>query len=69
MGEELTEALRVHNSVRERYGNSPIELSFYQFEKPAQRMFSIDIAKIEVYNPERNEDLIIGISISDPCEI
>ena len=58
-GTELVEALRVHNAFRQRYGSEPIAQSFYELEKPAQRMYSIDIAKLEIYNPQRNEQGLI----------
>ena len=54
--DELTEALRVHNMVRTRYDSNPIEGSFYQNQKPAQRMYSIDVAKIEIYTVFRDEN-------------
>jgi hypothetical protein len=49
-GDGLTEALRVHNSFRVRYNSKPIDIEYYQAPKPAQRMYSIDVAKIEVYS-------------------
>ena len=58
-GEELAEALRVHNAVRARYGSNAIEQSFYMAPKPAQRMYSLDIEKIEVYSSERNSEGLI----------
>jgi 8-oxo-dGTP diphosphatase len=53
-GDELIEALRVHNSARARYGSSPLTIDFYQRNKPSQRMYSIDIAKIELYSVVRD---------------
>lgn len=60
-GAELSEALRVHNMFRQRYGSEPIAQSFYGLEKPAQRMYSIDIAKLEIYNSRRNEQGLIMV--------
>ncbi len=57
--DELTEALSVHNAVRTRYSRQAIEQSFYMAPKPAQRMYSLDIEKIEVYSPERNSEGLI----------
>lgn len=57
--DELVEALRVHNATRARYGSKPIDISFYQTAEPFQRMYSIDIAKIEIYSAIRGEDGII----------
>lgn len=60
-GDELVEALRVHNSVRAKQGNSPIDISYYRAAKPSQRMYGIDIAKIEVYSALLREDgLLVG---------
>ena len=55
-GEELVEALRVHNTFRAKYNSKPIDISFYQTDKPSQRMYSIDITKIEVYSAARGKD-------------
>jgi hypothetical protein len=59
-GDELAEALRVHNAFRARYGSEPINSSYYQAGKPSQRMYSIDIAKIEIYSVVRREDGLIA---------
>lgn len=59
-GDELAEALRVHNSVRAKHGSRPIETSFYESEKPSQRMYSIDIAKIEIYSVKRSKEGFIA---------
>jgi hypothetical protein len=59
-GDELVEALRVHNAVRVRQGNKPIDLSYYQIEGPSQRMYSIDVAKIEIYSVLRGADGLIS---------
>lgn len=59
-GEELVEALRVHNHVRTKEGGAPIDISYYQAAKPSQRMYSIDIAKIEVYSVMRDKDGLIA---------
>ena len=61
VGDELSESLRVHNAFRKRYNSDPIELSFYHAEKPAQRMYSFDIAKVEIYCPRRNEAGLIVV--------
>ena len=61
-GDELVEALRVHNSFRSRYGSQPINIEYYQTAKPSQRMYSIDIAKIEIYSVIRGSD---GLVISE----
>lgn len=57
--DELMEALRVHNQVRAKHGSKPIAMSYYQAAKPSQRMYSIDIAKVEVYSSIRNKDGLI----------
>ena len=59
-GDELAEALRVHNAVRARQGSKPIDLSYYQAEGPSQRMYSIDVATIEVYSVMRGDDGLIS---------
>jgi hypothetical protein len=59
-GDELIEALRVHNNVRIREGSAPIDISYYQAAKPSQRMYSIDIAKIEIYSVIRDKDGLIA---------
>lgn len=56
----LVEALRVHNMVRARYGSKPIDLSYYQIAGPSQRMYSIDITKIEIYGVLRGADGLIS---------
>lgn len=61
-GEELAEALRVHNAFRARYGSQPIDIHYYQQAKPSQRMYSIDIAKVEIYSSMRDEN---GLMISE----
>lgn len=58
-GDELIEALRVHNLVRAKQGNQAIDISFYQADKPSQRMYSIDIAKIEIYSAIYGENGLI----------
>jgi len=60
--DELVEALRVHNAVRARQGNQPIDISYYQEDKPSQRIYSIDIAKVETYSVIRRED---GLFVSE----
>lgn len=54
-GDELVEALRVHNAVRTRHGSDPIDISYYRSTKPSQRMYVIDITKIEVQSVIRHE--------------
>lgn len=61
-GDELAEALRVHNTFRAKYGSQPLDISYYQAEKPAQRMYSIEIAKIEIYSFIRGDD---GLVVSE----
>jgi hypothetical protein len=58
-GGELIEALRVHNTFRAKYGSQPIDISYYQTAKPSQRMYSIDIAKIEIYSVVWGDDGLI----------
>ena len=58
-GDELIEALRVHNRVRDKQGSKPIDIGYYLADKPAQRMYSLDIAKIEIYSVVRREDGLI----------
>lgn len=59
-GDELIEALRVHNNVRTREGSESIDIGYYQAAKPSQRMYSIDIAKIEVYSVIRDSKGLIA---------
>lgn len=54
-GNELVEALRVHNAVRVRHESEPIGISYYQANKPSQCMYSIDIARIEIYSVIRTD--------------
>jgi len=61
-GDELVEALRVHNAVRARHKSQPIDISYYQTAKPSQRMYSMDIAKIEIYSIIRGDD---GLVVSE----
>lgn len=58
-GDDLVKALYIHNLVRDRYGSKPIEIGSYQKTKPAQRMYSVDIEKIEHYSVVRSEDGLI----------
>lgn len=60
--DELVEALRVHNAVRARHGSQPIDIGYYQQAKPSQRMYSIDIAKMEIYSVIRAEN---GLVVSE----
>jgi hypothetical protein len=50
VGDELVEALGVHNTFRAKHGSQPIDIGYYQTAKPSQRMYSMDIAKIEIYS-------------------
>lgn len=68
VGDELTEALRVHNAVRERYGGDPIERNFYKTEKPAQRMYVLEVDRIEVYNPKRSDEGLIVVETRVPVD-
>jgi Pyridoxamine 5'-phosphate oxidase len=52
---ELPEALRIHNEARARWGNEPLELSYYQ-QEDGQCMYVAEIAKIEGYGSERDAD-------------
>lgn len=61
-GDELTEALRVHNGFRSKYGSQIIDIAYYQADKPSQRMYSIDVAKIEIYTALREAG---GLLISE----
>ena len=61
-GDELVEALRVHNTFRVKHNSQPIDISYYHQAKPSQRMYSIDIAKIEIYSFNRDKD---GLMISE----
>ena len=56
VSDELVEALRVHNAVRARQGSDPIEIGYYQEEKPSQRMYVLDVEKIEIYSVTKRED-------------
>ena len=38
-GNELVEALRVHNNTRAKHDSKPIDISYYQAAKPSQRMY------------------------------
>lgn len=55
-GDELDEALSIHNKTRARYGSDPIALSYYHEDAPAQRMYSLTVTTIEIYVVERGED-------------
>ncbi len=55
-GDELVEALRVHNSFRAKYNSKPIDIEYYKVPKPSQRMYGIDIAKIEIYSFVRGRE-------------
>lgn len=67
-GDELTEALLVHNSIRAKYGSQPIDIKYYEMAKPAQRMYSIDIAKIEIYSFIRSEEGLIASEARVPID-
>ncbi|HEU5187360.1 MAG TPA: pyridoxamine 5'-phosphate oxidase family protein [Candidatus Saccharimonadales bacterium] len=67
-GDELVEALRVHNTFRAKHGSQPIDISYYQQVKPSQRMYSIDIAKIEVYSVIRDGDGLVVSEARVPVE-
>lgn len=55
-GEQLVEALRVHNGVRKKQGKDPIDISYYDHKEPGQRMYVMNIDRIEVYVAERGRD-------------
>jgi hypothetical protein len=63
-GEELEEALRVHNAVRARYGSRPIDIAYYRQPKPSQRMYSLRVTKLEVYSAVRGEE---GLVMREAC--
>ena len=42
--------------MRIREGSAPLDIGYYQAAKPSQRMYSIDIAKIEIYSVVRAAD-------------
>jgi len=67
-GDELIEALRVHNMVRAKQGSEPLDVSYYQAAKPSQRMYSIDIAKIEHYSVVRRDDGLVVSEARVPVE-
>lgn len=67
-GDELVEALRVHNATRARHGSKPIDINFYQQAKPSQRMYSLDIAKIELYSLIRDADGYIAREARMPVQ-
>lgn len=52
-GEELDEALAVHNKFRAKEGKAPLEKSYY-IDTP-QRMWKADVTKLWVLADERNE--------------
>jgi hypothetical protein len=56
---ELPDALQIHNTFRAKYNSRALTLADYQKDKPAQRMYSIDIATIEVYSVRRGDDGLI----------
>lgn len=59
IGDELVEALRVHNVVRTRHGSKPIDMSYYDAPKPSQCMYVIEISKIELYSVVRDASGLI----------
>lgn len=67
-GEELVEALRVHNAFRAKYGSQSIDLAFYRQPKPAQKMYSIDIARLEIYSVQRSPQGYIANEARVPVE-
>lgn len=56
VADELVEAMRVHNGVRAKQGRRPLSDSYYQKTKPSQRMYVLDVAKIQIYSVVRGED-------------
>jgi len=58
-GDELVEALRVHNGVRTARSSKPIQIGYYQKAKPSQRMYSLDVARLEVYSVVRGEEGLV----------
>jgi general stress protein 26 len=59
-GEELIEALDVHNAIRAKHGSKPLEINYYRTDKPSQRMYSINVAKVEIYSVVRDENGFIA---------
>ena len=55
-GEDLKEALRVHNATRARCGKEPIDIAYYQNGESLQRMYSLDVASFEIYSSIRSNE-------------
>ena len=55
-GEDLKEALRVHNATRARCGKEPIDIAYYQSGESLQRMYSLDVASFEIYSSIRSNE-------------
>jgi hypothetical protein len=53
-GEDLKEALRVHNATRAKSGREPIDISYYEDEGSLQRMYSLDVVSFEIYSSIRS---------------
>lgn len=49
---KLPGALKIHNGFRAKYGKEPLPITYYT--EGEQRMYSAEIAKLEIYNPKRN---------------
>lgn len=60
-GEELEQALKVHNSFRNKEGKPDLPISYYQDKSP-QRMYGTDITKSWILMSENNKD---GLRIKD----
>jgi len=54
-GDELPEALRVHNKARARFGSSPLDIEYYQGPE-GQKMYVADVDKIELFVSHIDED-------------
>jgi hypothetical protein len=67
-GDELVEALRVHNTFRAKHSSQPIDISYYQAVKPSQRMYGIDIDRIEIYSVVRDSEGLVVSEARVPVE-
>jgi len=54
-GDELENALKIHNDIRAGLGLDPLTLEYYQGDSP-QRMWSADITRLWVNSSQRGPD-------------
>lgn len=54
-GEELDNALKIHNEFRAKEGKGPLEKDYYLGNSP-QRMWSLDVEKVWILVDERDEN-------------